>query len=438
MGDYGKGLNGLNDSQFERGQIGRLRIHVLPTKRFKTYAIALYAGVPLREDTVTQTALVPFVLRRGTASTPETRAFRERLDDMYGAGFGFDVMKRGDAQIVSFRMDVIHDQFVSAKQSLLEDALRLLGEVVTLPATENGVFLDKYVRAESTTLRKRLEAIVNDKVRYAAERCLEEMCADEPYRLHALGRIADLDAITPASLHEHYNQWLSQASFDLYVAGDTSLSQVSELVANSFKLPAGEPAGYAASEHRPAAREPRTVVEKMDVGQGKLNMGLRSAVSYADDAYPAALMYNGILGGYPHSKLFINVREKESLAYYAASRYDGHKGILTIQSGIEIQHYERAVAIIKQQLESMKKGDIGELEMSQTKAMIANHLREIQDSAAEMIGFDFNAILSGRTREALQLLDEVNRVTKDDIMQVAGQVSLDTIYFLRDEKEAQA
>ena len=275
MGDYGKGLNGLNDNQFERGQIGRLRLHVLPTKRFKTYAIALYAGVPLNEDTVTQTALVPFVLRRGTASTPETRAFRERLDDMYGAGFGFDVMKRGDAQIVSFRMDVIHDQFVTAKQSLLEDALRLLGEVLTAPATENGVFLDKYVRAESTTLRKRLEAIVNDKIRYAAERCLEEMCADEPYRLHALGRISDLDAITPASLYEHYSQWLGQASFDLYVAGDTSLSQVSELVAAGFKLPAGEPASYAAAENRPAAREPKTVVEKMDVGQGKLNMGLR-------------------------------------------------------------------------------------------------------------------------------------------------------------------
>jgi len=429
-------LNGLNDSQFERGQIGRLRLHVLPTKRFKTYAAALYAGVPLHEETVTPTALIPFVLRRGTLSTPETRAFRERLDDMYGAGFGFDVMKRGDSQIVSFRMDVIHDQFVSADQSLLRAALRLLGEVVTAPATENGVFLDKYVRAESTTLKKRLEAIVNDKIRYAAERCLEEMCEGEPYRLHALGRIADLEAITPASLYRHYTEWLEKASFDLYIAGDTSLREVSELVAESFRLPSGEPASYAAPASRPALREPKVIVERMDVGQGKLNMGLRTASTYADDSYPAALMYNGILGGYPHSKLFMNVREKASLAYYAASRYDGHKGILTVQSGIEIQNYERAVAIIKEQLESMKNGEIGELEMNQTKAMIANHLREIQDSAAEMIGFDFNAILSGRTRQALQLLDEVNKVTKEDIVRVAGQVSLDTVYFLRDEKEA--
>src|SRR5690606_25393472 len=98
-----------------------------------------------------------------------------------------------------------------------------------------------------TTLRKRLEAIVNDKIRYAAERCLEEMCEGEPYRLHALGRIGDIDAITPASLYRNYTEWLEQASFDLYIAGDTTLAEVSELVQASFRLPAGEPAGYAAS-----------------------------------------------------------------------------------------------------------------------------------------------------------------------------------------------
>jgi predicted Zn-dependent peptidase len=125
-------------------------------------------------------------------------------------------------------------------------------------------------------------------------------------------------------------------------------------------------------------------VEKLDVGQGKLNMGLRAHVTYADDQYPAALMYNGVLGGFPHSKLFIHVREKESLAYYASSRLDGHKGILTLQSGIEIQNYEKAVAIILKQLEAMEQGDISEKELSQTRAMISNHLREIQDSAFEL------------------------------------------------------
>lgn len=423
-------------TSFERGQLQRIRLHVLPTKRFKTFAISLFAGLPLDEATVTPVALIPFVLRRGTASTPETIAFREKLDDLYGAGFGFDVYKRGDSQIVQFRMDVINDRFVSSDTSLLAASLQFLGDVLTDPCTENSVFRTKYVEAEKVTLRKRLEAIVNDKIRYAAERCLEEMCEGEPYRLHPLGKRDAIDAITPESLYKRYEQWLEQAALDLYVVGDTTLEEVTRLVGQSFKLNSGSPSTYSPPDIVHHVENVKQVVEKMDVSQGKLNMGLRTGVGYADSAYPAMLMYNGILGGYPHSKLFLNVREKESLAYYAASRLDGHKGICTIQSGIEFANYERAVAIIKEQLESMRQGNLSELELGQTKAMISNHLRELQDSAYEMIAFDFNSVLTGANRTSEQLLEQVRAVTAEQIAEVAGQVQLDTIYFLRDRKEA--
>jgi predicted Zn-dependent peptidase len=145
-------------------------------------------------------------------------------------------------------------------------------------------------------------------------------------------------------------------------------------------------------------------------------------------------MYNGILGGYPHSKLFVNVREKASLAYYASSRLDGHKGIMTIQSGIEIGNYDKAVDIIQQQLDAMRGGRIQEIEISQTRAMIGNHLREMQDSAFEMIAFDFNSVLSGRERTLAGLIEEVNAVDLARIREAAERVELDTIYFLRDNK----
>jgi len=426
----------VSKSRFERGQLNRIRLHVMPTKRFKTFSISLFAGLPLSEETVTPVALIPFVLRRGTTSTPETIAFRERLDELYGAGFGFDVYKRGDSQIVQFRMDVINDRFVSANKPLLAESINFLGEVVTSPATDNGLLRSKYVTAEKVTLQKRLEAIINDKIRYAAERCLEEMCAGEPYRLHALGQRADIPAITAESLTAAYKQWLSQAALDLYVVGDTSLEEVKSLVANAFQIEEGQAATYARPASAASVQEARTVIERMEVNQGKLNMGLRMHTSYADDDYPAALLYNGILGGYPHSKLFLNVREKASLAYYAASRFDGHKGICTIQSGIEIANYERAKTIIEEQLASMREGQYSELELNQTKAMISNHLRELQDSAGEMIAFDFNAVLSGRERTADDLLAQVQATTAEQIAAIARKTELDLIYFLRDGKEA--
>ncbi|MEK3659531.1 pitrilysin family protein [Paenibacillus sp. FSL E2-8871] len=407
----------------------------MPTKAFKTYAISLYAGIPLDENTVTSTALAPFVLRRGTATYPETTQFRERLEELYGAGFGFDIYKRGDYQIVQFRMDTINDSFVQSQESLLEQSFAFLGEVLTRPLVEDGSFRPSYVATERETVRKKLESIVNDKIRYAAERCIEEMCRNEPYRLHPLGQRADLDQITPKSLYESYNSWLDDAILDLYVVGDTTAEEVEKLVQRHFGRVQSEVGLYSSKFVPVSVNEVRTVEEKLDVSQGKLNLGLRTSITYKDDNYASALMYNGILGGYPHSKLFVNVREKASLAYYASSRYDGHKGIGTIQSGIETQNYGKAVDIIEKQLEEMKAGNISDLELSQTKAMIRNQLSEIPDSAFEMISYDFNRQLSGKERTADQLLEQVEQIGAEDVKAAAETFQLDTIYFLTGKEE---
>ncbi|WP_166237857.1 EF-P 5-aminopentanol modification-associated protein YfmF [Paenibacillus turpanensis] len=423
-------------SVFQRQTAGGIRLHVLPTDRFKTFAVSVFIGAPLREDTITKQALIPFVLRRGNEAYPETKQFRERLDDLYGAGFGFDVYKRGDYQMVQFRMDVINDRFVQTADSLLEQSFKFLGETITKPATENGRFLAKYVEAEKKTLERKLQSIINDKIRYAAERCLEEMCEGEPYRLHPLGKLEDLPAITPEGLFAAYREWLAKAPIDVYVVGETTPEQVEDYVNRFFRIEGrAQSVEYRMEYGKQSVREVKRVTEEMEVNQGKLNMGLRSAAHYASEDYPAALLYNGILGGFPHAKLFTNVREKESLAYYASSRFDGHKGIVTIQSGIEIANYEKAVDIILKQLEAIKKGEISDLELAQTRAMIVNQLREIQDSAYEMIMFDFNTVLSGRERTTAQLIEAVQTTGLDAIKRVAEGVRLDTIYFLRDRKE---
>ncbi|GAB6988978.1 EF-P 5-aminopentanol modification-associated protein YfmF [Paenibacillus pini] len=425
----------MDKTGFQHGKAKRVRLHVLPTKRFKTFAISLFAGTPLTEETVTSTALIPFVLRRGTASYPETIQFREQLEQMYGAGFGFDVYKRGDYQMVQFRMDTINDSFVKSEESLLESSFAFLGEVVTRPALEDGHFRKSYVQAEKENVRKKLDSIVNDKIRYASERCIEEMCSNEPYRLHPLGQRKDLDQINAENLYDAYQQWLQNSSMDLYVVGDTSLEEVQELVTKYFELGDAPGITYKPNASIREVRDVKTVVEKLEVSQGKLNLGLRTSINYSDDLYASALMYNGILGGYPHSKLFINVREKESLAYYASSRYDGHKGIGTIQSGIEVQNYEKALEIIQRQLEEMRAGNITELEMSQTKAMIRNLLREIDDSAFEMIAYDFNRQFSGKDRSRAELLNQVENISIDDVKAAALTFELDTIYFLKGQEE---
>jgi predicted Zn-dependent peptidase len=256
--------------------------------------------------------------------------------------------------------------------------------------------------------------------------------------LHPLGKIGDLPAITPQNLFASYQRWLAEAPIDLYVVGDTSMDEVTSLVNQHFRFERTASVGYAPPVLTTISSDtPKNVIEALEVNQGKLNLGLRTRSTYSDEAYPSLLAYNGILGGYAHSKLFVNVREKASLAYYASSRLDGHKGILTIQSGIEIENYEKALRIIREQLDAMAAGEISDLELNQTKAMIKNQLQEIQDSAFELISFDFNGILSGFERTVADLIARIKQIERSDVQAAAKQVTLDTIYFLRNKEGEQ-
>lgn len=421
---------------FIRKEIRGIRVHVLPSDRFKTHAISLYVGTPLSEETVTATALVPFVLRRGSAAYPETRTFREKLEELYGTGFGFDVYKRGNNHIVQFRLDAVADRYAAGGDghAMLRESLDFLLGTVCRPALEDGRFRGKYVEAEKETVRKMLEAIINDKIRYAAERCQQEMFAGDPFRLNALGRIDDLGGLDAAGLYGAYRRWLAGAQIDLYVVGDTDPETVFALVEECFDAERGETVPYRIGPPPAPRQQVKEAEDALDVSQGKLNLGLTLPVLVPDDDYPAALVYNGILGGFPHAKLFVNVREKASLAYYAASRYDGYKGMIMIQTGIEIANRDKTLAIIKTQLNALRQGDISDSELNQTKSMITSQLKEMNDSAFEIIAFDFNGVLTGKTRSADDFSARVEQVGKADVVRMAEQAELDTVYFLRDRQ----
>ncbi|MGO0061645.1 EF-P 5-aminopentanol modification-associated protein YfmF [Brevibacillus fluminis] len=419
---------------FETSHVNEMNLHILSTDKFKTTTIVLLIQQPLAEETVTKTALLSMVMKRATARFPETRLLREHLDFLYGAIFDVDVTKKGERQILQVYMEIPNEKFLSEQTPLLEQAIQLVGEVVTQPYLENGKFAEKYIRTEKESLRKRIESIVDDKMRYANQRVTEEMCAGEPFGLPVNGRIADLAEIDGAVLHAHYEDLLAHYPIDIFVVGDVGAEQVKSYIQTYINVNGRQVKAFTVKSAPKHVTKTREVIERLDVNQGKLNIGCRTQISYPDDDYPALLIANGVLGGFPHSKLFVNVREKASLAYYAVSRLESHKGILMIMSGIEVGNYEKALLIINEQLKLVQAGQISEQEMAQTKATLINQFRELLDSPRMMVDFTYNGILSGRTRRLGELLDELTHVTVDQVKAVAGKIQMDTIYLLRDQK----
>ncbi|MED4904155.1 EF-P 5-aminopentanol modification-associated protein YfmF [Parageobacillus thermoglucosidasius] len=412
-------------------EIENINVHTIPTNKYKTNTLVWKMKAPLTKETVTLRALLPYVLQSGTAEHPSVKQLRTYLDELYGATLNVDLSKKGESHIITIRIDVANEVFLQEKIPLLRNALKLLSDIILHPALQDGRFVDRIVEQEKRALKQRIQAVYDDKMRYASLRLIQEMCKGEPYALHANGELDDVDRITAEELFQYYKKTLQEDEIDLYVIGDVQEETVLEAVTSHFSLPnrtlrasAGE---MVLSKKRNKVNE---VIEKQDIKQGKLNIGYRTNITYEDDDYYALQMFNGIFGGFSHSKLFMNVREKASLAYYAASRLESHKGLLMVTSGIEPANYQKALQIIEKQMEAMKNGDITDEEIAQTKAVIRNQLLETIDTPRGLVEVLYHNVVAKRKRPMEEWLSGTDRISREEIVRVASKVELDTIYFL--------
>ena len=417
---------------------GEIDVYVLPTDKFKTVLVSVVTRQVLSRELASKTALLPSVLERGSRDYPTYRDLMIRLEELYGAGFSSDVLKKGEKQVLSFSLEVINDIYAPGKE-LLQQGISMLQSVINQPLLENNGFKPMYVEQEKEQLAKEIKGLINDKVNYALERCVQEMCATEPFGIFKYGSIEELEQITPEHLYNYYRKLMAKNPLDIYIVGELDPDEAFKVAEEAFARANGE---------RRREMPPDMVhnipgdvqyhEEKLPVNQGKLTLGYRTNTTYSDDDYVSLLFYNGVLGSFPHSKLFQNVREKESLAYYAFSRLEKHKGIQLIGSGIELQNYNRALEIIMEQVEDIKKGEIDREEMENTRRGLINQYKIIADSPYSMLSLSLDGLLGGRQEGVDYYIRKLEEIDVDDVVAAANKVYLDTVYFLRAEEEVKA
>ncbi|KYO66670.1 EF-P 5-aminopentanol modification-associated protein YfmF [Thermovenabulum gondwanense] len=406
-----------------------LNVYLYPTRKFKTLTFSLFIHRNLEKENATKNALLPFVLKRGTKSLPTARKLSRYLESLYGADLGADVVKKGERQIIQILLDVVNPDYLGQNGDFLDKCLEIFREMILDPYIEEGSFKKEYVDQEKDVLKRIIESLFNDKYNYAIERCLQEMCKDEPYSIYKYGSIDDLAGINEKNLYEYYLETIKTSPMDVFAVGDFDAETIWEKLNSLFKFQRSEIPLKPVSVKKEILEE-RFVEEKQDVNQGKLSIGLRTNVKYGDEDFYALLVLNSILGGGPYSKLFQNVREKASLAYYAFSRLEKSKGIMLISSGIDFENLDKAVDIIKIQLEDIKKGNITDYEYESSLKDLINSLKQAKDSAPSIISLFLDGVINGIEENIDDYIDKITKVTKDDVVRVAQNIKLDTIYFL--------
>ena len=408
-------------------------MRTLYTDKFKTGCFSIKFLRPHCSQTAALDALLPSVLLRATEKYPDIRNISMHLDELYGATFGTLVRKKGEAKLVGFYADFIEDRFLPEGEAVFQPMVEFAKEVLLRPYAENGCFCERFVEGEKLNLINAIESSLNDKRSYAVKQMLKTMCAEEAYGVPRLGYAEDVKRITPQSLWAHYSEVLKTSRVEIFYAGRQTAQTVAEAFAPLF---CGERTQFVQTDTKIVAEasEVKEISEAMAVTQGKLVMGLRTGITCEDEDYPALMLLNAVYGSGVTSKLFVNVREKLSVCYYASSSIDKYKGIMVISSGIAFENYELARNAILQELEACKCGEITETELETARRQVLSSLKMAMDAPARLDDF-YIGMAVARSCDIPQLMKQLASVTVEDLSAAARKLSLDTVYFLKGEEQ---
>lgn len=415
----------------------------LRSGKFKTACLSVSLLTQLTRETASMNALIPSVLRRGTTRYPDMEAISARLDELYGAAIEPVVRRVGEIQCVGFYASIPEGDFLPKGENVLNETAALMGQILLSPNTRGGLLLPDYVDSEREKLCELIRSRINDKRGYAMTRCIEEMCCYEDYAVGRYGAERDCESINYKKLTRRYRTLLQTSPIEVFYCGRSDAGAVERAVKAAFAtLPRGEIDYDIGTDVRMNSVEekPRYVEEAMNVTQGKLAIGFRLGEAMDDMNMAALYVFNSVFGSGTTSKLFVNVRERLQLCYYASSAIDLHKGIMLVSSGIEFDKFDEAKNEIFAQLEEVKRGNITPEELAAAKKGVASMLRAGMDSKGELEGFYLSQTLAGLDFTPMELAEQVERVSTEDVVNIAQGVECDLIYFLtgggEDDEEA--
>lgn len=410
-----------------------IKLHTIKTEKFKTNLIAVMLTTKLDRKNVTKNALIPAVLRRGTKFMQTQEEINKKMEDMYGASFDCGLDKTGDNQILKFYMETVNNEFLPQDaENMIKSSIEKIFEIIFNPYLENGVFKKEYVEQEKENIKQIIDGKIDSKARYALDRCIEEMYKNEPFGLYKFGYVEDLKDINEKNLYEYYLELIETCKVDIYISGivDENIHNIIKQNENIEKLQERKPDFKEFELTKKENEEAKEIQESMEITQGKLIIGLDVNILDKDARYKI-MIYNSLLGGSANSKLFQNVREKASLAYTANSSYYRFKNNIFINCGIDIPNYQKALEIIKKQIEDMKNGDFTDEEIENAKNGIIASIKTIDDEQDTEITYYFGQELSGTKTRLEEYIENIQKINKADVLEVAKQISINTIYFLK-------
>lgn len=406
--------------------------YYIKNDRFNTTLLSYNLYIPLQNETMAANSLLPYLLTSCSESFRDYIDLNIRLLELYGADLSCSATKCGDLFHIKLGISVINSELSFDGSDPVKEAAELIEGLLFAPAAENGSFFSADLDREKRKTVERIEGEINNKRAFARTRLMEEMFGADPYGKFSYGTVEEVEALSGEELYKVWQQLLSTAFVRIIVVGNALPEGIFTSAAERFsKLPRTDITDLSRFVELPPATKVKDVTERMEVTQGKLAMGFTSEL-HGDIKHSAALsLFADIFGGGPYSKLFENVREKQSLCYYCSAASRRSKGFVTVDSGVEEANAEKTVQAILKELDDVQNGRFYDSLIEASKKSMVDSLHGYYDNAAALDGWYSRELYE--TLSPDEAAEIVSKVTREEIIAAAKGVRLHTIYRLLPE-----
>lgn len=411
-----------------------INLTVIPTKKFKTIRLFFRFSAKHHKKNAAKRALLTSLLETNSLNYPTQTKLSEKLAELYGASFGLNVAKKGNVHQVNLMLNIVNGKYVNDSE-IFEEGIQFIKEILFHPNIKEGAFEKNTFQREKENMMDYLDSLKEDKQTLAAL-CLQELyfAEDDDQKTPSFGSKEDLKSLSAYDLVQTYEEMITQDQIDIFVVGDIDNKKVIRAI-NSLPFTSRMPFDSELFYQQKLKPEVQTEVLQEPVTQAKLNLAYQTSIYYNDPRRFSLLVFNGLFGGFPHSKLFINVREKASLAYYASSAFDSFRGLVTVQTGIDSKDRTRVISLVEKQLDSLKTGDFTESELQQTKVMLKNQFLLSLDSSHGIIEMAYlKQWFSDLVQDEKEFEKKIMSVTKEDVKEVANDLQLQAIFTIDKER----
>ncbi len=409
------------------------KIHFIKTDKFKKVKIRINFKEKTTKEKVVYRNMLSLVLLEATKKFNTRRLLDIECENLYNIGVGAGTSNSGNYHLLRFNTTFLNEKYT--EKGMMEESFKFFLEFIFNPNVIDGKFESQTFNNAKNILKEDIESYADNPGRFAFSRIYEIMCPNSVIKYRSTGYIEDLEKVTEENLYEYYKELLTNNEIDIFIIGNIDVKQMEKIIADNFNIDSIKHEQLAHIVKQDDFRtEPRIIKENKNINQSILILGSKLKDITEFERKYVLVLYNYILGGSADSKLFKEVREKNSLCYSISSTHSGIANLEFISAGIDKENYDKAVELIKAEIKNMEDGNFTEEDINQAKITFLASLKEIEDTANGIINiYEAHEYLDYDLLE--ERAKEIEKVTKEDIINVSKKMYLDTVYLLEGDKK---